>query len=178
MSPPTAPSRPRLGKRSVPTPSHDRQGVVPGAKWAPAIFLANPKLRGATSTLRPRGLIPQRPLPPQRSPVLTFLFFSASLRLIVSPEKKSNIVLGFLILPPKRGVAWGASQRSKHLLPLLLERASRRYEFRCPALLCLRGAVRTAGCAWFQKRILRRFPFLDFTIRLSPEPSQPLRRGV
>jgi hypothetical protein len=71
-----------------------------------------------------------------------------------------------------------AFQRSRHLLPLLLERASRRYEFLRRALQCLRRAFRTAGCAWFQKRILRSFPMLDSTIRLSPEPSQPLQRGV
>ena len=129
----------------------------------------------ALNLCTPRGFSPWPP-PPPCPPVLPLSCFSQCL--IVSPEKKSNIVLGFWILPPTRGVAWVASQRSKHLLPLLLERASRRYEFQCPAQLCLRGAVRAAGCAWFQKRILRRFPFLDFTIRLSPEPSQPLRRGV
>ena len=93
--------------------------------------------------------------------------------LIVVPETKNICSFWDLILPLERGVAPVASQRSKHLLLLLLEWASRRYEFLCLALQCLRGALRTAGCAWFQKRILRRFPFLDFTIRLSPEPSQP-----
>jgi len=71
-------------------------------------------------------------------------------------------------------VSCQAFHRSRHLLPLLLEWAPRRYEFSRPAVRCLRGAVRAAGCAWFQKRILRSFPNLDSTIRLSPEPGQPL----
>jgi hypothetical protein len=73
----TAAARKTQCAHAEPRPS----GSGPGREMGSSHFLANPKLRGATSTLRPRGLIPQRPLPPQRSPVLTFLFFSASLRL-------------------------------------------------------------------------------------------------
>src|SRR5262245_42442977 len=89
--------------------------------------------------------LPQHPiLKPEVYLAVFSALISAPPRLIVVPERNNYLVFLILFLPPKRGVASEAFQCSKHLLSLLLERASRRYEFLRPAVRCLRGAVRAA----------------------------------
>ena len=60
-----------------------------------------------------------------------------------------------------------AFHRSKHLLEVLFERASRCYELPVLTHDVLVESFEQAGCAWFLRRILRSRLFLDSTIRLS-----------
>jgi hypothetical protein len=66
-----------------------------------------------------------------------------------------------------------AFQRSKHLLSLLLEQASRRYEYRRPATDAFAEPFERRDALGSRNEFSEAFRFLDSTIRLSPEPSQP-----